>query len=184
MLTNDEEVFNRDHHTISRAPAMILGASFLFLATIALYAGGSRLLAARASERWPETEGLIIESRTTSNCVLCRPTINYHYDVKGQSFVGSNMTAGPQDYYNRGEAKAKVSSYTVGSKLAVYYDPKDPAVSCLEPGVLRWFTYLYLTFAACLMSAGLFLFRRLKRSTPKGKKVVPPQGFERVSIDN
>ena len=137
MPTDEEEVFNSDHHTNSRAPVMILGASFLCLATIALYTGGSLLLAARASERWPETEGLIIESRTTSNCVLCRPTINYHYDVKGQSFVGSNITAGRQDYYNRGEAKAKASSYTVGSKLAVYYDPKDPAVSCLEPGVLR-----------------------------------------------
>ncbi len=98
--------------------------------------------------------------------------------MASQSFAGSNITAGPQDYYTRGEAKAKASSYTVGSKLAVYYDPKDPAVSCLEPGVLRWFTYLYLTFAACLMSAGLFLFWRLKRRTPKGKKVVPPQGFE------
>ena len=98
--------------------------------------------------------------------------------MASQSFADSNITAGPQDYYTRGEAKAKASSYTVGSKLAVYYDPKDPAVSCLEPGVLRWFTYLYLSFAACLMSAGLFLFWRLKRRTPKGKKVVPPQGFE------
>jgi hypothetical protein len=163
MPTNDAEVY-RDHHTISRAPAMIVSASFLFLATIALYAGGSRFLAARASERWPETEGLIIESRTTSNCILCRPTINYHYDVKGQSFVGSNITAGPQNYYNRDEADMKVRSYKVGSKLAVYYDPKAPAVSCLEPGVLRWSVYLYLAFAGCLISAALFLFWRSHKS--------------------
>ena len=177
MPTKVEEA-DRHHHTTSPVLAGILGASFLLLATVGLYAGGSRLLAARTSTRWPETEGFIIESRAGSNCTYCWPTINYYYTVASQSFVGSNITAGPQDYYTRGEAKAKASSYTVGSKLAVYYDPKDPAVSCLEPGVLRWFTYLYLTFAACLMSAGLFLFRRLKRSTPKGKKVVPPQGFE------
>jgi hypothetical protein len=177
MPTNDEEVY-RDHHTISRALAMIVGASFLLLATIALYAGGSRLLAARTSARWPETDGLIIESRAGSNCTHCWPTINYYYTVASQSFVGSNITAGTQDYYNRGEANAKASSYTVGSKLAVYYDPKDPAVSCLEPGVLRWFTYLYLTLAGCLMNAGLFLFRRLKRSTPKGNKAVPPAGIQ------
>jgi hypothetical protein len=161
MPTNDKE-FYRDHHTISRAPAMIVGASFLFLATIALYAGGSRLLAARASERWPHTEGLIIESRTTSNCILCRPTINYHYDVSGQSFVGSNITAGPQDYYNRDEAEVKVRSCKVGNKLAVYYDPNAPAVSCLEPGARRWSAYLYLAFAGCLISAALFLFYRTK----------------------
>ena len=163
MPTNDEEVY-RDHHTISRSLAVIVGASFLLLATIALYAGGSRLLAARASAHWSETEGLIIESRTTSNCILCRPTINYHYDVKGQSFVGSNITAGPQNYYSRSEADVKVRSYKVGSKLAVYYDPKTPAVSCLEPGVLRRSAYLYLAFSGYLISAALFLFWRSYRS--------------------
>jgi hypothetical protein len=163
MPTNDEQV-NRDHPTISRAPAMIVGASLLFLATIALYAGGSRLLVARASARWPQTEGWIIESRTTSNCILCRPTINYHYDVKGQSFVGTNITAGPQNYYNRGDADVKVRSYKVGSKLAIYYDPKDPASSCLEAGVPGWFAYLYLAFAGCLISAALALLGRHSRS--------------------
>jgi len=166
MPANDQEV-SRDHHTISRSLAMILGANFVFLATIALYAGGSRLLAARASERWPQTEGLIIESRTTSNCILCRPTINYHYDVKGQSFVGSNITAGSQNYYNRGEAVSKIRSYAIGSTLAVYYDPNNPSIACLEPGVQDSFAYLYLVFAGCLMSAGLYLFWRFSITKPK-----------------
>jgi len=159
MSTTAEEV-NRHHRRASHALARTLGLSCMLLAMIGFYAGGSRLLAARTSARWSKTEGLIIESRAGSNCTRCWPTINYYYIAAGQSFVGSNLTACTQDYYNRGEAKAKANSYTVGSRIAVYYDPKDPAVSCLEPGVLRWFTYVYLTLAGCLMSAGLFLFWR------------------------
>src|SRR6266853_6246698 len=91
-----EEVFRR--RTISPALALVGPISFL-LAIMALAAGGSRLLAARASAHWPATTGVIIESRPGLNCMFCRPTINYHYDVNGRSFVGSNITAGPQDYY-------------------------------------------------------------------------------------
>jgi hypothetical protein len=170
MPTKVEEVYCH-RHTTSPARTATLGASFLLLATIALYAGGSRLLAARTSARWPETEGLVIESRVGSNCTLCRPTINYHYTVAGQSFVGSNITAGSQDYYSRGEADAKARSYAVGSKLKVYYDQKDPAVSCLEPGALRWFAYLYLIFAGCFMSAGALLFSRLYLRTRSRRRV-------------
>ena len=168
------------HHrrTLRPVPEVIALAALLLIASAFLIAAGLRWRAARVSRSWSGTEGIVIESRLTSNCSYCLPFVNYRYVVNGQSFVGNHLVAGPQDYYNRGEADAKASSYAVGRRLPVYYDPKDPAVSCLEPGVLRWFTYLYLTFAACLMSAGLFLFWRLKRSTPKGKKVVPPQGFE------
>jgi Protein of unknown function (DUF3592) len=133
------------------------GPALLLLAIMILIAGGSRLLAARASARWPGTEGLIIESRARSNCTLCRPTINYYYTVRSQSFVGNNITAGPQDYYNHDQADLKVRSYVVGRKLTVYYDPKEPAVSCLEPGILRWYAYLYFAVAGVVMTAGLFL---------------------------
>ena len=168
MSTNGEEVYCH-RHASSPTVALIVGASLLALATIGFFTGGSRWLAAHASARWPETEGLIIESRVGSNCTLCRPTINYHYTVNNQSFVGSNLTAGPQDYYNRNAADVKVRSYVVGSKLAVYYDPKYPVVSCLEPGVLRWFAYLYFGFAVGLVSAGLFLFLRRYRSKPNAR---------------
>lgn len=144
--------------------AVFVTVIFLLLAMIVLYAGGSRLLAARASARWPATEGVIIESRLRLNCVLCWPTINYHYQVKGRGFVGSSIAAGPQDYYNQLEAGEKVRAYPLGSKLKVYYDPNNPAVSCLEPGVFRWSGYLYLVFAGCLVSAGFFLTWRLYRA--------------------
>jgi hypothetical protein len=137
--------------------AVIVSAIFFLLAMIVLYAGGSLLLAARASARWPATEGVIIESRMRLNCVLCWPTINYHYEVKGRGFVGSGIAAGPQDYYNQLEAGEKVRAYPLGSKLKVHYDPNNPSVSCLEPGVFRWCAYSYLVFGGCLMSTGFFL---------------------------
>jgi hypothetical protein len=158
-----EEGYRR-RRAILTTPAVIVSAIFLLLAMIVLYAGGSRLLAARASARWPATEGVIIESRMRLNCVLCWPTINYHYEVKGRGFVGSSIAAGPQDYYNLLEAGEKVRTYPLGSKLKVYYDPNNPFVSCLEPGVLRWAAYLYLVFGGCLTSAGFFLIWCLYRA--------------------
>ena len=157
----NEEVYRR--RTISPALALV-GPIFLLLAAMALSAGGSRLLAARASAHWPATAGVIIESRAGLNCTFCRPTINYHYDVNGRSFVGSNITAGPQDYYKHFAADEKVRAYPVGRNLTVYYNLTDPAISCLEPGVLRWCAYLYLASAGGLMMVVLFLFWRLYRN--------------------
>jgi hypothetical protein len=167
--TTTETHFIADFHRrrkISLALA-VGGPTFLLLATMILFAGGLRLLAARASARWPGTEGLIIESRARSNCTLCRPTINYYYTVTGQSFVGSNITAGPQDYYNHDQADLKVRSYAIGRKLTVYYDPKQPAVSCLEPGIIRWCAYLYLAVAGGAMTAVLFFLWQLYRNNPR-----------------
>jgi hypothetical protein len=164
---------------IRSALLVVVAAAFLLASSVVFIAGASRWFAVRASKSWTDTEGAIIESRLDSNCTHCWPIINYRYVVNGRGFVGDHIVAGPQDYYNRGEADAKARSYTVGSKLAVYYDPKDPVVSCLEPGVLRWFTYLYLAFAGCLLSAGLFFLWRIYRSksryrnTTSGHTIAP-----------
>ncbi len=160
---------------IRSALMVVVAAAFLLAASVVFIAGASRCFAARASKSWTETEGAIIESRLDSNCTHCWPIINYRYMVNGRGFVGDHIVAGPQDYYNRGEADAKARLYAIGSKLAVYYDPKDPAVSCLEPGVLRRFAYMYLALAGCLLSMGLFYLWPLYRSK---SRVGASRGFE------
>jgi hypothetical protein len=164
MPNNVEEHYQRQ--TIPTALAVIVAAALLLVASIVFSFAASRLLAARASRSWRMTEGVIIESRLPSNCSHCWPVINYRYVVDGQSFVGDHLVAGPQDYYGPRDAEAKTGLYSVGRKVNVYYDPANSAISCLEPGILRWSAYLFLGIAVCCLGVALFLFWRLYRARP------------------
>ena len=164
MRTNVEEYYQRP--VIQPLVTAIVGTALLFFALIVSSVAGSRWLAARTSRSWTGVEGVVIESRLYSNCNHCWPIINYRYVVNGQSFVGDHIVAGPQDYYNSGEAEIKVGLYSMGRKVIVYYDPSNPARSCLEAGVFRWSVYLFSIIGACLLGSALFLFWRLFRGRP------------------
>ena len=83
--------------------------------------------------------------------------------VNGQSFVGDDLVAGPQEYYNSLEAEAEIGRYPVGRKVAVFYDPANPSKCCIEPGVFRWEVYLFSLLTLCCLGLDLVLFRRVLR---------------------
>ena len=153
-------------HGSRPARTLIAGSFLLLIGSILLIAGAWRLLPARASRSWPAANCVIIEARLPSNCALCRPVINYRYIVDGQSFVGDHLVAGPQDYYNPHDAEAKVEEYIVGRQVTAYYDPKTPAVSCLEPGIIRWPAYLFFAVGLGCLSGTPALWWRVKRKRP------------------
>ncbi|HSS21692.1 MAG TPA: DUF3592 domain-containing protein [Pyrinomonadaceae bacterium] len=161
MLTNVEDSHRR---RILRPLTEVIGlAALLLVAATFLIAAGSRWRAAQASRSWPGTEGVIIESRLTSNCSYCRPLVNYRYVVNGQSFVGEQLVAGPQDYYRATEAEAKVAYYAVGRRVTVFYDLANPSASALEPGVLRGTVYLFSLISLSALGSTMFLFWRARR---------------------
>jgi hypothetical protein len=83
--------------------------------------------------------------------------------VNAESFVGDDLVAGPQDYYNSREGQAEIGRYPVGRRVAVFYDPASPATGCIEPGVFRWEVYLFSLITLCCVGLALFLFRRVFR---------------------
>ena len=155
----EDSIVHKIHPAVAVAAgvALLLATSFFFAAT------ASRLLSARASRSWPETEGFIIESRLSSNSTYCRPVINYRYMVNGQSFVGDDLVAGPQDHYGSHEAQAEIDRYPVGRKVAVFYDPANPSTCCIEPGVFRWEVYLFSLITISCLSSSLLIFWRVFR---------------------
>jgi hypothetical protein len=165
MPTNVQE--HHQGHATHPALALIVGSSLLLIGSILLSAGAWRLLPARASRSWRAANGVIIEARLPSNCGYCRPVINYRYVVSGQSFVGDHLVAGPQDYYNPHDAEIKIEEYVVGRQVTAYYDPANPAISCLEPGIIRWPAYLGFAIGTPCLSAALFLLWRV----PRGRRV-------------
>ena len=164
MPTNVREHHQR--HATHPALALLIGSSLLLIGSILLSAGAWRLLPARASRSWRAANGVIIEARLPSNCAHCWPVINYRYVVSGQSFVGDHIVAGPQDYYSPHDAESKVQNYIVGRRVTAYYDPANPAISCLEPGIIRWPAYLFFAIGACCLGAALFLVWRVYRRRP------------------
>jgi hypothetical protein len=149
-----------------RVRSLIPGLVLLLIGSILLGAGAWRFLPARASRSWRPANGVIIEARLPSNCGHCWPVINYRYIVSGQSFVGDHLVAGPQDYYNPHDAEAKVEEYIVGRQVTAYYDPKTPAISCLEPGVIRWPAYLFFAIGMGCLSGGPVLWWQVNRKRP------------------
>jgi hypothetical protein len=152
--------FHFQQHAIGSVLGLITGGTLLLIGSILFSAGAWRLLSARASRSWLPANSVIIEARLPSHCAHCWPVINYRYIVSDQSFVGDHIVAGPQDYYSPQQAQVKVEQYIVGRQLTAYYDPRDPSVACLEPGIIRWPAYLFFAIGVCCLSgAGFFSWR-------------------------
>ena len=157
------------------APLAIGGALLALVVCVLMFShAASRWLAARASRRWERVEGFVVESKLPACDYHCWPSVKYHFLAGGQEFTGDHIVAGPQDYYNESEATAKVRLYALGRRVLVYFDPRDPMSSCLEPGLFRWSVYLFLLIGGYC----LFVFIYLTQAVIRGKPLPLIKGGE------
>ena len=96
--------------------------------------------AGRASERWPETEGVITLSQlrhgrhsSRNNDWTVVATVGYEYEVGGKRYVSERVSFGALE--SDADRRTKVAMYGEGMRFPVYYDPADPRRAVLEPGV-------------------------------------------------
>ncbi len=92
---------------------------------------------------WPTTEGTIVLSEVVvtdwtppDNFPSWYPNVLYRYSVDGQTYESERIEVisaanGNTDRF----AQRTVERYPVGAQVTVYYSPKNPAVSLLEPGL-------------------------------------------------
>ena len=113
--------------------ALAFGAFFLIYCFRQLRAG-------RASEKWPEAEGVITHSQWKHGSYSSRnsewtvvSTIGYEFEVGGKRYVSNRVSYGALT--SDAERKTEVAMYGKGMRLPVYYDPADPRRSVLKPGV-------------------------------------------------
>ncbi|MBY0449122.1 MAG: DUF3592 domain-containing protein [Cyanobacteria bacterium] len=113
---------------------------------------------AEASKHWPSVSAKMIVSRLTQekHCpradrpcyFVYRPHFTYQYTVNNISYWNSRIDFGsPPDYTDKGLADKRLNEYGVGSKLMVYYDPKNPQNAVMVPGR----TYGYIWWQAPLL---------------------------------
>ena len=120
-----------------------------------------RYLKIRESPQWPSTPGLV----TVSEIVFHQGkfqgytgNIRYRYRVGARDFLGTRRSfeavhLGTQDGWRQ-----VLAPYAVGKIVTVYYDPSDPDVAVLQPGLVGELNLLFkLVFILMGTFAGMFL---------------------------
>lgn len=126
-----------------------------------------------ATLKWPSVQGEIIDSKVESYKIGGdRPTqrygvsLEYEYEIKGQSFTGSSYSYGPDGpdpivdetgYVDtETEATAFLPQYPKGKTVTVYYNPDNPREACLLVGGYN--PWIFYVFAGIFLIIGSMLF--------------------------
>jgi hypothetical protein len=124
------------------------------------------------SASWPATQGVIVETNLVHAYGMkgmdgYLPGLQYRYTVGGQAYLGTRIDFHTQDHmYTPGYAESWLLKYPPGRTVTVYYDPKDPRITILEPGIKseqRWIFYLGLMYLAGMSAAFVMVWYDLRR---------------------
>jgi hypothetical protein len=92
------------------------------------------------SKSWPSTEGEILMAEVRAKVTgrggkAWVPSVTYRFYVQGKEIVGHTIRIGVGERTFSSSAHRMIENYVVGGTHAVFYDPADPRVNVLEPGV-------------------------------------------------
>ncbi len=121
-------------------------AAFSLLAGAALV-GLSLWLKLRSQQclQWPSVTGRVTESRVDdAHLETTKPILRYHYEVGGTTYVGFRASFSGYGV-SRTAMEAVVKPYPQGSRVRVYYNPRNPASAVLDNTApsdwLYWFMF-------------------------------------------
>jgi hypothetical protein len=153
-----------------REPKTVYFLSGFFLAVIgafALWASGPSFIQAVESSRWASVNGEIVSSDIVrvpnpgQRGITTGAEIQYTYSVADQVHTGTRLRF--MDYASSDDSASQARlDFPQGATVSVYYDPEQPDVSVLRPG-LHWFAVLLPLMSTTFLVVGLFLIRRAVR---------------------
>jgi hypothetical protein len=153
---------NRFDSPIARFGLRFFGVLLLVIAPVSAYFFVVGLREAYASRTWPQTAGVIAESRVErvnrGTKVSYDAIINYRYGVNNQQYAGDRLRMADAKSSKQSAAEARVAQYPVGKTVTVYYDANDPQKSTLEPGV-SWRSFAYLGIPVVMLVMGVLSWR-------------------------
>ena len=116
-------------------PYVITLALFTLTGLVATVYGWVIIAKTRKTKTWPSVEGVIEESKTTSEENDQLPYVAFSYTVDGQTH--HRAQAFPKDLVPGEEfRKTFAGKYPPGARVPVYYDPAFPERATLEPGFI------------------------------------------------
>jgi hypothetical protein len=109
---------------------ILAGSVFLF---VGVRLGIARRRRARESRQWPTAPGRVTRSEIAIETGLDSKThqarVQYEYVVLGQQYSGRQVS----ESVRRAPMQRVVEQYAPGTSVEVYYDPRQPGSSALEP---------------------------------------------------
>jgi Protein of unknown function (DUF3592) len=150
-MKQDSEAFKR---TARKVLPPIFGVIFI-LSCLAL----PQYIRAKKSRDWPTTSGQIISSSLQVR--YFKGMKGYYAEIRYRYRVGDTNYEGNQISFNRVHAAVAeawqpvVDAYLVGRDVNVYYDPKNPSIAVLEPGLHGEIALLYKMTLLYMAGSGL-----------------------------
>jgi hypothetical protein len=137
-------------------PALCLFALVFCLIGVAMLVPGLiRLWNGYSSERWPSAEGVLLKKAEAENTTVERDTkgntsrtttystgLVYEFAVNGKPHFSATRRFGQLAGASEEWAAEIASRYEQGGKVTVRYNPSDPDVAVLEPGINNEAFYL------------------------------------------
>lgn len=126
------------------------------------------LLRGKRSRSWPSVTGVVywsgIESRAAEgegSAVEFTPRIKYTYVVNGTEYENSRGVHSLLEEWGSKEWAEEVLRRFASGAVVVFFDPRNPARSVLQPGVNRSY-YAMLIICVLLFALGLVLVKAWK----------------------
>ena len=107
---------------------------------------------------WKTIEGEIIESKIVGERAL-RTEVKYQYRTNDTTFYGIsdyNIPGFGSKNYRRKTARIVKNENPIGTKIKVYYNPKNPEKSTLRYGPY-WSNYMKIGFGSVMIFVGMFI---------------------------
>jgi hypothetical protein len=110
------------------------------------------------------------------------PDVLYSYGVGGRDFIGHRIRTRDFDYNVRDGAAQAIEGLAPGQRVAVHFDPSDPAQSVLRPGAGPQ-EYLLLIVPTLMLVIGLAGIRSLLRGGARRSRMGASTLIEHNSHD-
>jgi hypothetical protein len=132
-------------------------AALLFVIGGTLLAFGLHTMyTAWTSLSWPETGGKILYSSVRTGAPVSGTLLlRYEYYVQGTRYTASDYHTGGNSTPLSDVARAAAQRYPEGRSVTVHYDPSDPAIAVLEPGI--WYGNFVLPVFGVILLLGALL---------------------------
>ncbi len=164
---------------------LVFGVVFFLVGSAVSFWGFKAVAEANATEKWPQVEGKVTASETTSkrtrsrsggtsktsrkrkNSTSYRAGISYDYAVEDEAFTSDRFSFGSYGSSNREHADSIVAEFPAGKIVPVFYDPENPESAVLKTGG-TFFTYLPILIGSIFVLVGgsiaLKGFLRMRKS--------------------
>ena len=124
------------------------------------YCGFRDLHQAKESATWPTAQGEVRGSSLETRGSLIRGNsyrakVMYNFTVNEKRFSGNLVTFSDHRSGNPSHARDIVKMYPKGEAVTVYYNPQNPQVCVLEPGV-KGQVGIGIIFGPVLMMLGIY----------------------------